>query len=473
MAIPNPDNQYKYLQDRMSVAKSTGNAGLEKWVNSELKTGGYPAIPTPPSTPAPTTQTKAPNSPSVPSTYSGVPTPPQSAPAYQPSAEFQEWNTKQNELFSQLQNLMNQKFEYDPNSDPGYQAQRDLAKLRAGDATRDALEIQNEKGLLSSSLTNSQLGQIQQRAEQEAAAYIPQYREQAYGRYQDQLANAANLLGLASGRANTAYDRNYTQGRDAQSDAFNEAQLTGVYRSPQAQQQIDALLDLKRQAEAPGITREARAALSQQADGIRASLSSMGVDISNLGANTHSSKANAAAGVQTLAGKEQQYNQMADQRNFEFQKAQQEWENVFNQAQFDESKAARIWEQAFKEKSFAQSVKDAAASRGLQWASLAQRDKEFIADQAWKQKEFDYMQQQDALKNQGVGRTAEDYYKAIDDSMYLSPEMAPGAFPGADPTKTGRTTVNDPDGLESYIYSLNLPDEETYKLLARYNLIRR
>lgn len=470
MAVPNPSNPYNYFTNKLKEAQSSGNKGLATWAQSQIDKGGYKPDPVPtPSTaaPKPTSTNYAPVS-----SPSSVPAPPTSQPSYQPSAEFQEWNARQNDLFNRLESMMNQPFNYNPETDPGYQAQRQLAQLRAGDATKAALELQNEKGLLSSSMTNSQLGQIQQRAEQEAAAYIPQYRDQAYSQYRDQLANAANLLGLASGRANTAYDRNYQTGRDAQSDAFTEAGLTGVYRSPQAQSQINALMDLKRQAETPGITAEQRAELSRQADGIRSQLSAMGVDISNLGANVHSSKAAAPAGVQTLASRELEYSQQADQRNFEFQKAQQDWENLFRQAQFDESKAARVWEQAFKEKSFAQSVRDAAASRGLQWANLAQRDKEFLADQAWREKQFQYQQQQDSLRNQGGGRTAEDYYKAIDESMYLSPEMGE-SLPGRSPEKTGRIIVNDPDGLESYIYSLDLPDEETYKLLARYNLIRR
>lgn len=75
-------------------------------------------------------------------------------------------------------------------------------------------------------------------------------------------------------------------------------------------------------------------------------------------------------------------------RAFDFQKVQTEWENMFKQQQFDESKAARLWEQAFQEKNFAQQVKDAAASRGLQWASLNQREKERIADEAFREKQF-------------------------------------------------------------------------------------
>lgn len=87
---------------------------------------------------------------------------------------------------------------------------------------------------------------------------------------------------------------------------------------------------------------------------------------------------------------QQQYDRgvFESDRTFNFQKAQQEWENMFAQQQFDETKAARLWEQAFQEKNFQQQIKEAAASRGLQWASLNQREKERIADEAFREKQF-------------------------------------------------------------------------------------
>lgn len=81
-------------------------------------------------------------------------------------------------------------------------------------------------------------------------------------------------------------------------------------------------------------------------------------------------------------------------REFELAKGQQEWENAFKEGQFNEDVAQRAWENAFKEKDFAQSMKDAAASRGLQWASLSQRDKEFVADQTFREKKFTFEKEQ-------------------------------------------------------------------------------
>lgn len=89
------------------------------------------------------------------------------------------------------------------------------------------------------------------------------------------------------------------------------------------------------------------------------------------------------------------YAAQVDQRNYDYQQgrdkvndAQQQWQNNYNQAQFDWNKAQQTWENTFKNRSFEQDMKDAAASRGLQWASLSQRDKEFIADQEWKEKQY-------------------------------------------------------------------------------------
>ncbi|RUS42264.1 hypothetical protein [Cohnella sp. AR92] len=76
-------------------------------------------------------------------------------------------------------------------------------------------------------------------------------------------------------------------------------------------------------------------------------------------------------------------------RAYKAQQAQQEWENNFNQSQFDWSKAQQIWENAFQEKNFQQSVKQFAANMGYNWASLSQRQQESLANQAFQQKQFE------------------------------------------------------------------------------------
>lgn len=132
--------------------------------------------------------------------------------------QFADWQAKQGELMQRYEQMLNTPFQYNPETDPGYQAQRQLAQLRAGDASRNAMETLNDRGILNSSITGSQLGQIQQRAEQEAAAFIPQYRDQARQDYQERLRNAASMLNFAAGRGDAAADMAYRDKRADRSD---------------------------------------------------------------------------------------------------------------------------------------------------------------------------------------------------------------------------------------------------------------
>jgi hypothetical protein len=141
-------------------------------------------------------------------------------------------------------------------------------------------------------------------------------------------------------------------------------------------------------------------------------------------------------GGQTLAGQQFDYSKLTDQRNYdrgvvesdrgyELQKATTEWNQAFQQGQFDFQKAQAVWDNTFKTKSFDQSIKEAAASRGLQWANLNQSQQQFMAKEAWdkqvyadtqgwKQKEWDYMQDPSnpANKTTKVDFTAE--YQGLD-----------------------------------------------------------
>ncbi|WP_027085394.1 hypothetical protein [Cohnella panacarvi] len=391
-AVPDPNNQRKYIENMAAGKTSTGGqatAGQIAWAKAQIPK--LPAAVTPQSDKPPVTAPADIPNPSTGATTSGtstmtVPTPPA---VTKPPTEYDNWKAKQDELFGRLESLVNTPFSYNPETDPGYQAQRQLAQLRAGDASKAAMETMNASGLLQSTMTNSQLGQIQQRAEQEAAAYIPQYRDQAYGQFQDRLRSAADLLSTARNLRGDEFNRSVT-----------EAELTGNYLSDKDRTAQPLLQNLITYGQEFGsATPERQAELRKLADDTRAQLASMGVDPSLYDPNLSTEQRQASLGklgTRTLAGEHQDYAQQADQRDFEFRQAQQQWENLFNQAQFDESKAARVWEQAFKEKSFAQEVKDAAASRGLQWASLNQREREFIADQAFRDKEFKYQQEKDA-----------------------------------------------------------------------------
>ncbi|WP_217597295.1 hypothetical protein [Cohnella sp. GbtcB17] len=163
---------------------------------------------------------------------------PYSAPAAQPSpaaADYSDWKTRTTDLFNKYADLASGSFQYDANTDPKYLAQQQLVKQRAGVASQSAMEDLNSRGILNSSVTGSQLAQIQQNAEQEALAYVPQYEAMARQDYQDKLANAGNLLNIALGREDTAYNRNYQTQRDARADSVDDRNYNrGVLESDRA-----------------------------------------------------------------------------------------------------------------------------------------------------------------------------------------------------------------------------------------------
>ncbi|MNW05964.1 hypothetical protein D3C71_2022930 [compost metagenome] len=72
-------------------------------------------------------------------------------------------------------------------------------------------------------------------------------------------------------------------------------------------------------------------------------------------------------------------------------------------------------------------MNEAAASRGLQWASLDQRSKEFIADQAFREKQFEFEKEQATSKAQTPSKNdlEAEYVTGFDG---LTPEMRKKAF---------------------------------------------
>ncbi|XEC97056.1 hypothetical protein AB6A23_11225 [Paenibacillus tarimensis] len=231
-AVPDPNkkqidkNQHTYLSNMAKGITSTGgqaNEGQMKWANAQLAQSSY--VPDP--VQAPKAPAAAPASSPAPAP---VPAPVQ--PAQQPTPSslqpqmYMDWNKRMEDQYSRLQGMMNQDFNYNPSSDPRYQAYQTLAKSRAASAAKDAnlatMEEMNSRGLLQSSLTNTQLSETEnkyrQQAETEALAAVPQFYDQARQDYQDKLRNAGELLNFAAGRGDVAYERDYQTGRDAVGD---------------------------------------------------------------------------------------------------------------------------------------------------------------------------------------------------------------------------------------------------------------
>lgn len=404
-------NQLKYLQNMAAGKTATGgvaNTGQQKWAQAQLA-----------------------NTPQNNNAYvSAVNNVKNAVTSQQPTQPIQQQITtptsRANQTLSSINDQTNQKYQfkapdpftYNQDNDPAYHAALASARANIAQNQSDTNAYLRSNGQGKSSYSETVANQIGAKEMGRVSTdVLPQLISQAYQRYADEsnrnLAVQQANYGATQDRISNLANLYSMQNNEDFNNPMTEAQLTGQYLSGEARQYINAINELKAQAETKGISADQRSALSQQADAYRAALQGLGIDSSQFGANINrtTSMQNAnQVGITTLAKQNQDYAQQADQRNydrdvlvsdrnFEFQKAQQEWQNLFNQAQFDESKAARLWQQAFNEKSFAQSVKDAAASRGLQWASLNQRDKEFIADEAFRQKQFNYGVEQDKIAN--------------------------------------------------------------------------
>lgn len=139
-------------------------------------------------------------------------------PSNDPEVErFNQYRKQQDELMSRMQSMINQPVQYNPETDPRYQAYRQLAQARAADASRQTMEALNSRGILNSSVTATQLGEIQQGAEQQALAAIPEFYAQAMQQRQLDLQNAADLLRTVISEDqryidNRNYDRSFDRG---------------------------------------------------------------------------------------------------------------------------------------------------------------------------------------------------------------------------------------------------------------------
>lgn len=222
----------------------------------------------------------------------------------QPTTTFQNADLNDaHKLMTQLQQLINTPLNFNPETDPTYQAAKTLAQANRKTATQDTLETMNSRGLVNSSITTSQIAQIDQEAENKPLELIPQLQANAVNQRQQGISNIASLAGLM-------LDSGQDQ-RNFESDStFKEAQLTGNYVNPQAKGIIDHILSLKQSAENPWTTSEQLKGLSTQADADRAKLASFGIDPSLFSADVGFADASAniaKLGSRTMQG--QQFDQ--------------------------------------------------------------------------------------------------------------------------------------------------------------------
>lgn len=135
---------------------------------------------------------------------SGIPSAPD--PNVQRHQQFMQ---QQDEIMGKLKGFMETPAQYNPEMDPRYQAFRQLSQARAKDASRAAMEELNNRGILNSSVTGTQLGEIQQNAEQQALAAVPDFYNQAMNQRQNDIRNAGDLLRSVGDQAQLGLDNQY------------------------------------------------------------------------------------------------------------------------------------------------------------------------------------------------------------------------------------------------------------------------
>lgn len=212
-------------------------------------------------------------------------------------------------LMTQLEKMMQDGFHYDYKSDPAYLAAVQQAQEGAKVASRNTLETMNDRGIVNSSVTSGQLGQIEQAAQNEPLKLIPGLENNAYGRYQNNLSNVSSLMNtfLSAGQD----ERNFQADQQWKTadERYKEADVTGTYESPEALKFMTAITDAKR-GWAEAKTPDEKAKYAQAGASARAALSGIiGGDRAEkfFGANVgldQSLKNFGVSGIQTMASKQ-------------------------------------------------------------------------------------------------------------------------------------------------------------------------
>lgn len=154
---------------------------------------------------------------------------PQVSQSFQPKnpqqERFEEFQNKQSDLMKKYESMMDQPLNYNPESDPRFQAYQTLYNKQAEQASRQSMETMNDRGILNSTVTSDRLGQIQQDAQGRAMAHVPEFYAQAQQERNDQLSNVGSLLGMYGDEARYSQDINYRNERDAVGDQRHDQQF--------------------------------------------------------------------------------------------------------------------------------------------------------------------------------------------------------------------------------------------------------
>ena len=122
--------------------------------------------------------------------------------------------------------LMSKGFDYNPEKDPKYIAAKKIAGKEAEGAKMDAMETMNDRGIMNSSITASQLGQIEQDAADHILSLIPGFEANARADYNDKYAQMSDFWKTTLAQGNNSRDfaedkRRFEQTFGLEQDKFN------------------------------------------------------------------------------------------------------------------------------------------------------------------------------------------------------------------------------------------------------------
>lgn len=212
------------------------------------------------------------------------------------------YNSQISGLIAQLQGLATQPQNVDPYSTAQYAAYKAQADKGAQASIRAAQESLGSSGFGRSTALSERSQGIQNDANtyletQVVPTIIAQQQAQRQQEFASLMATLDPLLNQ-QGRADNLVQQDF-------SNNLAVTDRTGTYMPQGAQDTINQLLALKSQAEQKGITADQRAGLSQQADALRAQLTSLGIDATKYGSGVTAAQAAALPmGMRTLAGQQ-------------------------------------------------------------------------------------------------------------------------------------------------------------------------
>lgn len=317
-------------------------------------------------------------------------------------------------------------FSYNPETDPQYQAALRQAQQNAQTAGNNAMVELGSRGIGNSSITGDRVAQIQQKELGRVSdTVLPQLMQQAYGRYVDQ----ANM-----DRQNQLDNYNATRDQDARLAAIAQ------YLSGEDQR---AFGNEMASSEAENQQKQQRIALAQWLTdryGVNA-VPKMDTGVAF----------DQVSGLSPLVTQQFEEDKRRYGDEYALKKLAQEHGMSMDQAQLAISRA-----------NAGTSASNSAFNQLMDiWKATGQAPRGISGVEP-------------GTPYGGTSgptvkpKTAEDYFKSFDESMFVSPESKTDEF--GQTSRTGKMVVNDAAGLERAILSLGLQDSEAKKLYYRYGL---